>query len=70
MLRRANPETAIGSETEVEYLLWRIEAKMVIQVEDQREVLHWRSFVKRRLCYPWRRWNMEGEDNMGPISCP
>jgi len=69
MLRRTNPpETEIGPEMETGYLPWRIEAKMVILDSDQREVLHWRRFVKRKLCCPWRRRNTGGEDNMGPIS--
>jgi hypothetical protein len=35
MLRRTNPpETAIGSETEMGYLPWRMEAKMVILDSD------------------------------------
>jgi hypothetical protein len=32
----------------------------VILDSDQRETLHWRSFVKRKLCCPWRRWNIGG----------
>jgi hypothetical protein len=67
MLRRMDsPKTVIGSEAEIGYHFWRVEAKMVIQ-----EALHWRSFVKRvkrKLCCPWRRWNIGGEDNTGPIS--